>query len=201
MTARERGAADLTDSNGTLSGKTGHRRADSRVKRTRSALVESFNRLLLGGRHRRIGVRDVIAEAGVGRSTFYEHFGSAEELHLRALERPLAMLADAAVGDGDEAVLARLLTHFWDNRARARDTFSGRMGEKAARLLSHMVEDRLSDAQLRLPRQLAAQQLAQAALAPVKGWLTAAAPSDAETLAAAIVSGGRALRDSLRPDP
>jgi AcrR family transcriptional regulator len=111
----------------------------------------------------------VIAEAGVGRSTFYEHFGSADELHLRALERPLAQLADAAAGTGDETALARILAHFWDNRARARDTFSGRMGEHAARLLSKMVEDRLGKAPLRLPRQLASQQLAQAALAPVKG--------------------------------
>jgi AcrR family transcriptional regulator len=169
MSDRERGETDLADSDRTLSGKTTGRRADSRVRRTRSVLVEAFNRLLLGGRHRRIGVREVIAEAGVGRSTFYEHFGSADELHLRALERPLAQLADAAAGTGDETALARILAHFWDNRARARDTFSGRMGEHAARLLSKMVEDRLGKAPLRLPRQLASQQLAQAALAPVKG--------------------------------
>ena len=188
----------MPDREGGLSGNGGSRRPDRRVQRTRAALIEAFNRLVLHGRKRRIGVADVVAEAKVGRSTFYEHFGSAEALHMRALAGPFSILADAAAGQGDEARLAHLLQHFWVNRGRARDTLTGRTGGKAAELLVAQVEERLAGQPLRLPARLAAQQLAQAALAPVRGWLMAAAPSDAASLAAAIVSGGRALRDSLR---
>lgn len=190
----------MPDGGDRFSGNGKARREDRRVLRTRAALVGAFNRLVLFGRKRHIAVGDIVAEAGVGRSTFYEHFGSAEALHMHALARPLEALADAAAGRGEEARLVHLLEHFWENRRRARETFAGRAGEQAGRLLANMVEERLGDRPLRLHRQLAAQQLAQVALAPVKGWLMAAAPSDAKSLADAIVNGGKALRDSLRLD-
>ena len=183
-----------------LSGNNVGHQPDRRVRRTRAALIHAYNWLVLNGRKRRIGVADIVAEAKVGRSTFYEHFGSAEALHMQALAGPFSILADAAAGHGDETRLTNLLKHFWDNRRRARDTLTSRTGEKAANLLAELVEERLDGQALHLPKPLAAQQLAQAALAPVRGWLMAAAPSDAAALAGAIVRAGRALRDSLSLD-
>ena len=120
------------------------------MRRTRAALVDAFNRLVLFGRKRRIGVADVIAEAKVGRSTFYEHFGSAEALHMQALAQPFGILADAAVGEGDEARLTGLLAHFWDYRGRARESLAGRTGDKAVELLISLIEERLCDESLRV---------------------------------------------------
>ena len=190
----------MPDHRARLSGNDVGHHSDRRVRRTRAALIHAFNWLVLNGRKRRIGVADIIAEAKVGRSTFYEHFGSAEALHMQALAGPFSILADAATGQGDETRLTNLLKHFWDNRGRARETLTSRTGEKAADLLAELVEARLDGQALRLPKRLAAQQLAQAALAPVRGWMMAAAPSDAAALAGAITCGGRALRDSLSLD-
>jgi len=186
-----------------LSGKEERRvttQRDRRSARTREVLVEAHNRLVLDNRQRRIKVGDIVAEAGVGRSTFYDHYSSAEDIHLEALVRPLAMLADAAVGRGESERLANLLRHFWDNRGRARETIRGRKGERVDRLLAELVAERLDGTASTLPAPLAAAQLAAAAFAPVKAWLRAAAPCDAAALARSICDSGAAAMRALRAD-
>ena len=179
-------------------------RQDRRVRRTRAALIDAFNHLVLHRRARKIRVADIVAEARVGRSTFYDHYSSAEAIHLEAMARPFASLADAAAGEGDETRLAALLVHFWENRKRARESFSGRMGEKAARLLADLVEARLDARGLEtaIPRRLAAVQLAEAARAPVRAWVAAEAPCTAKALARSLCFSGKQLAASLaRPGP
>ena len=172
---------------------------DRRARRTRSALLEAFNALLLSRRRDRIRVSDIVEKANVGRSTFYEHYASADDIHMEALSRPFAILADAAAGEGDPERLKNLLDHLWENRQRARATFVGRTGEKAARLLADMVQSRLWDRQveLLLPRRLAALQLAEAALAPIRGWVGAEAPCTAAALAQSICRCGERLTGAL----
>ena len=46
---------------------------DSRARRTKAALLGAFNQLFLDRRRREIRAADLIAESGVGRSTFYDH--------------------------------------------------------------------------------------------------------------------------------
>ncbi|MES2443040.1 MAG: TetR/AcrR family transcriptional regulator [Pseudomonadota bacterium] len=176
---------------------------DRRIARTREALIGAFNHLVLNRRQRHIRVADIVAEANVGRSTFYEHYASADDILLQALARPMAALADAAAGTGDVGAVTFLLAHFWENRQRAREMMAGRMDDRIARLLAGMVEERLEarDAALAIPRKLAARQLAEAALGPVRGWVMAEAPCDPETLARAICRCGAAIVASLAPDP
>ena len=174
------------------------------MARTRAALVEAFNHLLMQRQRRKIRVADIVAQAEVGRSTFYEHYSGAEAIHLEALARPFAPFADAAAGAGDEAGLARLLAHFWENRQRGRETLSGRLGEKAARLLADLVEQRLAarGAETVIARRLAAVQLAEAALAPVRAWISGEAACAPEALAASLCRTGRELVEALtRTDP
>ena len=172
---------------------------DRRVRRTRSALIEAFNQLLLSRKRERIRVADIVAKADVGRSTFYEHYGSADDIHMAALSRPFAILADAAAGEGDAERLKNLLDHFWENRQRARATFSGRTGDKAARLLAAMVAARLQRRRvaLVLPLRLASLQLAHAALAPLRGWVGAEAPCRSAVLAESLCRSGERLVEAL----
>ena len=170
---------------------------NGRARRTRAAIVDAFNALFLERRQRHIRVGDVIAEAGVGRSTFYEHFSGAEQLHMAALARPFATLADAAAGRGDPAAIRPLLAHFWENRQRARGSLSGRAGDQALRLLATLVEERLTEP-LALPPALAAQQLAAAAFAPLRAWLLGEAPATPESLADSLCRSGAALAEALR---
>lgn len=97
-----------------------------------------------------------------------------------------------------EQALALMLTHFWENRQLARAHFSGRAGEDAQRLLADMVETRLEGERLTIPNRLAAQQMAAAALMPVRAWLFGAASSSPADLAAGLCRAGQALIAALR---
>lgn len=60
---------------------------DRRVHRTRQALYDAVVRLMLERPYEDIAVPDITVEAGVGRSTFYAHFRSKDDLVARSLER------------------------------------------------------------------------------------------------------------------
>jgi AcrR family transcriptional regulator len=188
-----RRAGPFSDGAGALSGNRSNQVQDRRITRTREALIGAFNHLVLARRQRRIRVADIVAEANIGRSTFYEHFSSADDILLQSLARPMAPLADAAAGKGDLRAVTFLLAHFWENRQRARDMMAGHMDARMMRLLAGMVEERLEGRMLAIPVKLAALQLAQAALAPVRGWVLAEAPCSPAALAAAICRCGEAI--------
>ena len=181
-----------------MSGK-GKRTVDRRVLRTRTALVGAFGRLFLGRRRGAIRVDEIAAEANVGRSTFYEHFSGADALALEAMKRPIAALADAAAGRGDPEALEAMLTHYWENRVRGRELLTGRAGDRTARLLGEMVEERLQDTRLSLPPRLAASMCAGAAVALLRPWLSGEGSAPPRELASAICRGGTALRSALEP--
>src|SRR5262245_10929922 len=51
-----------------------------RVQRTRRMLHEAFISLILERGYDAVTIRDVVERAGVGRSTFYTHFGELEDV-------------------------------------------------------------------------------------------------------------------------
>lgn len=197
-----RHAHPIADTGSGLSGNDAASRVDRRVERTRHALFQAFEHLLLVARRRRrdITAAAIAAHANVGRSTFYEHFASADALLLEAIRTPLTALADAAAGQGDPERVTRVMSHFWENRANAREILSGQLELRLARLLGEMIAERLATAGFEpaLPLPIAVTQLAAAALAPLRSWLTAEAPCSPEALAAVICRSGVALTDSLR---
>ncbi len=110
---------------------------------TRRRLLESFNSLVLHGPEGRITVADIVRAAGMGRSTFYDHYSSARDIRQQALAAPMTLLAESILGVRTEKHLSRLLTHFWENRERARRTFSGEEGDEVEQLLISMLDSRL----------------------------------------------------------
>ena len=161
---------------------------DRRVRRTRAALINAWNHLVLNKRKRDIRVGDIVDQAKVGRSTFYDHYPNAEALHLDTLRRPFGPLADAAAGRGNEARLVHILAHFWENRQRARRTFD----DRTQRLLAEMVEERVGGLDFAIPIPIAARQLAASAHAAVASWLAGEASASPQALAAAICRSGEA---------
>lgn len=65
---------------------------DRRVARTRTALYDALVRLIRNHDYDAISVEDILREANVGRSTFYAHFTSKDDLLKNSLERLKALL-------------------------------------------------------------------------------------------------------------
>jgi AcrR family transcriptional regulator len=65
---------------------------DRRVARTRHALYEALVRLIRDMDYDSISVEHILQEANVGRSTFYAHFTSKDDLLRASLERLKALL-------------------------------------------------------------------------------------------------------------
>lgn len=145
-----------------------------RSSRTRSWIVAAFNRLVLGRRYDSLSVGDVSRRAGVGRSTFYEHFRDKDDVLRQALEPVFVHLADAAVGAGDVHRVRWVLDHIAENRARAKAMLDGPARGQIERALTELILARLAkppsgdDGAM---RGLNAARLAGSQVAVLRAWL------------------------------
>ena len=174
-------------------------RQDRRTLRTRAAIVEAYNELVVQQRQEDITVAIVTARANVGRSTFYQHYAGLDALFAEAVARPLAVLAETAVGSSGPNSLEGLLRHFWENRRRAREMLAGRSGARISRLLASLVEERLVGDFI-IPHRLVSVLLAETAFAPVRAWLGGEAACTPHVLAQAVSVATASARDSIRID-
>ena len=117
---------------------------DGRIERSRSSVIRAFVGLALDRRYDNIRIDDLIADAGIGRSTFYEHFRGKDDVLLTAMEPILLPLASAASGRAGQAMLHSMLAHLWDRRAFARIILDSRARPKLCRRLAAMIEARLA---------------------------------------------------------
>ncbi|MFI9507421.1 TetR/AcrR family transcriptional regulator [Nocardia sp. NPDC052566] len=109
---------------------------DRRVRRTKSLLHRALIELMLERGYDRVTVRDILARADVGRSTFYAHFRDKDDLlvvssteYLRA-----AVAASGAVSAGGAAPLAPIATLF-GLAAANREVYRALLGPKSSGLL------------------------------------------------------------------
>lgn len=154
---------------------------------------------MLNGAVGKITVSDIVREAGVGRSTFYDHYSSAEDIHQQALAHPMTLLAESILGLHSQQHLANLLNHFWDNRQRARMTFSGEEGEKVERLLVALLDVRLSNGvnSNQQSPSVTAIELAVVPLALIQAWLNGTVHCTGTEMAGHIFKASAAMRKEL----
>jgi AcrR family transcriptional regulator len=177
-------------------------RRDKRIERTREALTRSFGELVLDLPYDDIHVVQVVDEAGVGRSTFYEHFRNKEDLLGEAMSGVLDALAASVQEMADGGRTRRVLEHVLQHRRAARAVLEGRPGAAIARRLADLIMPRLEPgaapgAAPRLPARIAAEQIAESQLALLRAWLRAPHPPAPPLVAAALHDTSRALAGAL----
>lgn len=170
--------------------------------KTRHRLLESFNSLVLDGAQGKITVADIVRKAGVGRSTFYDHYSSADDIHQQAIASPMTVLADSILGLRDQSQLVHLLNHFHEYRQRARQTLFGSEGEKVEHLLVEILDSRLNQpgsksGPRRVSTRVAAIELAVVPLALIRAWLSGTVRCTGEEMAGHIITGSTAIRKEL----
>jgi AcrR family transcriptional regulator len=154
---------------------------DRRIRRTRASISDAFVRLMFSRRYDMIRTADVITEAGVGRSTFYEHFRNKDDVLVAVIDPLFIPLAEAAAGRGDVWRLQAMLEHLWEQRSLGRMLFAPALLDKLQRKLAAMIGARLVQGDA--PTALIATGLAAGQLAMLRQWMTGEAPCPAEDLA------------------
>ncbi|MES1156527.1 MAG: TetR/AcrR family transcriptional regulator [Alphaproteobacteria bacterium] len=174
---------------------------DRRVQRTQQALRDAFFGLVLSRRYDDIKIADIIEAAGVGRSTFYEHYQSKDDMLRRSMSYLFTVLADTITDAHDPSKLLFVISHFWENRRFASPMRTHPTQGIIVRALTDAFEHRLARRKTRLPAKLLAVQLAEGQMALLNAWLAgqASAPPErvAETLAATARAAVEAAREKI----
>jgi AcrR family transcriptional regulator len=173
---------------------------DRRTRRTREAVFQAFARLVLNRRYSSFAVADIVAEAGIGRSTFYEHFHGKDEVLLEAIEPIFLTLVDAAIGNTALGRVQATVEHIWQQRSLARIIFEPPLHQKLRRKLAAMIESRLDENQLHpYPPALLATALAASQLAILQMWVAGDVTCPPKLVAAMLMQGFVAQSPDLGP--
>jgi AcrR family transcriptional regulator len=168
----------------------------AKVERTRRALLEALQGLVRERRYDEIEVGDIVQDAAVGRSTFYDHYRGKDDMLVVTMGWMLDSLAGVAAERADVVHLEFVLRHFAENRKFARHMLASpectALMARVTRELAQRIEAGLrarfveSSRAPAIPLSLIAAQLAEAQFALVRAWLADDRGCTAEVLAGAM---------------
>lgn len=176
---------------------------DRRQQKTRAALHTAFRDLLLERGYLALRIGDVTARANIGRSTFYEHYRTMDDLLRASLRRPfmgLSQLVDTSRTAQAMRALEAQLQHFRENRQVARVLFTWPTRPVLASSLAELIADRLRTMTLTrplVPIELIARQIAEAQLVLLESWIAGRPGFDMQAAIGALDCGTRALVKAL----
>jgi AcrR family transcriptional regulator len=175
------------------------RNPDRRTERTRLALLSAFVDLVLERGYGALTTSEISRQANVGRSTFYLHFASKEELLKESIGRPSSAMAACVRGDVTPQQLTPLLEHFREQFSINRQFYADPIRSLWVKSLAALIEPRLPRAlrtrgvrQL-VPRSLVALQVAEMQIALITHWLSGRYSLKSEVVAEMLIANTRAL--------
>lgn len=180
----------------------GNPRQDRRTQRTQRTLQTAFFQLIRQHGYENVSVAQVVAAANVGRSTFYEHYRSKEDMLRASMRQFFQVLADTLVTREPSEALKRVLEHLWENRKLADQVFSGVAGAVITRQHVALIDERLtaltrgSRRDPAVPTALTAVMIAEMQLAALRAWLTGKVRGSVEGMTAALHASTRAVAAS-----
>jgi AcrR family transcriptional regulator len=190
-------------------------RDDRRVRRTRELLQQALQGLLGERDYETITIQDIVDRANVGRTTFYLHYQSKDDLFLSCHEAILrAFHVEPQTIPSREDLLspeappgmAAAYRHLEHARARVYPLFQSRDGlvllnqirDRLGQQLAASLRAAFDEADSAIPLDVLATYLAGAQLAMVQWWLKQRQPYSAETLARILQRMQRAtIRDAF----
>lgn len=148
---------------------------DRRVRKTREALYSAFVALIVERGYDSTSVQDIIDAADVGRTTFYAHFKSKDELLKFGFGRLCDELSTVLAGEsssGAWSFVEPLLVHARSHTGLYRALLSGSGGRLAEQEFQSIVEEMVAGelGRDRTSRLLVAM-LSGALIAGIRGWV------------------------------
>ena len=113
---------------------------DPRAEKTRALIAGAFLALVSRRPYARIRVSDITRKAGVGRATFYAHFGSKDALLRAELARVVLPMLDEVPGDPCLVDCTKLFAHV----LQAREIYCSLMAGTARAGNERMLQDAIA---------------------------------------------------------
>jgi AcrR family transcriptional regulator len=162
--------------------------------KARQAILAAYNQLILRAEGMEIRVAEIVREADVGRSTFYEHFPNTESLLREAISAPFRIFAEASLAQDHERLVA-ILRHFGEQQIQARSMMAdARVRDQMTDVLvsqyETVIESSVKNAD---DRHWCALHLAESNLAMVRQWIAGKLVCDATKLAHLLIACSRQI--------
>ncbi len=175
-------------------------KTDRRIGRTRELLQKALVELIGERSYDTITIQDIIDRANVGRTTFYKHFNSKDELfmscHAAMLSEfhlsPLHPLSrEELLSSEIPAETASAYQHLEQRRTQLYPIFQGKdspvilrqVRDRSAREIESNLRAAFGEAKSLIPLDMLANYLAGAQIALMQWWLEKRRPHGAENLA------------------
>ena len=160
---------------------------DRRMQKTRNSIFNAFSYLLAQKRYSKITVQDIIGEANIGRSTFYSHFETKDDL-LKALCSDIfdhvfdeELISESShdfssAHDGLQAKITHILYHLKDSRRDIKGILSCESGELFLNVFKSYLEQLVSgfipgNSFDRIPKEYVVNHVAGSFFETVRWWM------------------------------
>ena len=143
-------------------------------------------------------ISEIIDRAGVGKSTFYEHFRGKDAVLLSAMQPMILTLATAASGRAARSYIRSMVEHLWERRLVARPILDSRASAIVQRRLAEAIAThggKPGDAE---GARLVATAIAAAQLAMLRCWLTGHVPATIDSMTDQVIATSRLQIDDRR---
>ena len=163
---------------------------DRRQKKTRQAIFDALAELLMSKTYEKITIQDIIEKADVGRSTFYAHFETKDELLHSICSELLSHIVHAAhdgshthgLKECDEkplSVFCHSLKHLQENdhnimrllACESNKIFIGYFSRLVEEVVRTQLPLKESAARLGVPEEFLLQHITQSYISMVEWWL------------------------------
>lgn len=196
-----------------------HCAPDRRSARTRASLQRALNALTLNKGYETISIKEICAEADVGRSTFYTHYTSKDDLkrsgfeHLRqqlAARQREAKSRSGIPVDGTLGFSLTMFEHARDHRELYQALVGGRGGTVALdairKMLSELIGDDLAATRLEtsteaVPHEFVVQFIVGAYMSIMTWWFDGGAklaPIQLDAMFRLLVAKGALSDETMR---
>jgi AcrR family transcriptional regulator len=172
--------------------------ADRRSARTQTCILAAFRELVFARGYGTVTVSDIVEQANIGRSTFYEHYDNKDDLFRQSLHPIVTVLADAIFEDCDRSRLELVMEHFAEQREFVAAVAAGGTARAVmTKYLQEELETRLARGHKgertgSLPMRLTAAQIAATQWGLVLAWLSSEGVPAAR-IATMLASSSKAL--------
>jgi AcrR family transcriptional regulator len=161
--------------------------------------MSAFVELVLTRGYEVVTTSDISRKADVGRSTFYLHYSSKEDLLKESIKTPSSRMAACVDGDVTPQQLTPLLDHFREQRSVNPVFFAEPIRSLWVQSLAALIELRLARAvrlgsmRTPIPRSLTALMIAEMQISLITHWLAGRLSLKSDVIAVALIANTRAI--------